>query len=33
MAKWVMSGGLVRGTTHLIVHRLARHDLRVVLGP
>jgi hypothetical protein len=33
MVKWVVSGGLVRGTTHLIVHGLARHDRRVVLGP
>jgi hypothetical protein len=33
MTKWVVSGGLVRGTTYLIVSESARHDSRVVLGP
>jgi hypothetical protein len=32
MAKWIVSGGLVQGTAHLIVPGPARHD-RAVLGP
>jgi hypothetical protein len=31
MVKWVVSGGLVRGTTHLIVSRSSRHERRAVL--
>jgi hypothetical protein len=32
MVKWVVSDGLVRGTIHLIVPGLARHERRAVLG-
>jgi hypothetical protein len=33
MAKWVVSGGLARGTTHLILPGPVPHERRAVLGP
>jgi hypothetical protein len=33
MAKWAVSSGPARGTTHLIVPGPARHEGRAVLGP